>query len=332
LTPSFLPAGKPKGNEVTPALLGRMILLTAAVAIPAFAQDYPARPVRLIVTMAPGGTADIIARMVADQLGNRFAQQIVVDNRAGAGGVVGSTIASKARADGYTIAFVGSSYTINTALHDLPFNPRQSLNPVARLGTAAYVLTAYAGLPVTSVKDLVSLAKQKPGTLNFGAVGTGSFTHMAAELFRMAAAIDIVIVQYKTGVIGDLLGGHIQGYIGGMSQMIPHVRTGKIKALATTGSGRSAALPEVPTVAEAGVPGYEISNWWGLLVPAGTPTSIVNRINQDVRTALESERIKNLFVGEGGDVAFLPPADFGRFLAADMDKWARVVKQANLQK
>ncbi len=304
-----------------------------SASLPAFAQlePYPARPVRLIVTMAAGGTADVIARVIADQLTERFGQQVVVDNRAGAGGVVGSAIAAKARPDGYTMAFIGSSYTISPALYDLPFEPTKSLSPVARLGTASYVLTVHAGLPVASVKELVAFAKQKPGSLSFGAVGTGSFTHLASELFRITAGIDILTVQYKSGVVADLLGGHIHAYIGGMSQMMPHIRAGKVKALGTTGSVRSSALPDVPTISEAGVPRYEVSNWWGLLVPAGAPATIVEKVNKEVRVALDSPKTKKLFINEGGDVSFLAPREFGRFISTDIEKWSRVVRQANIQ-
>ena len=310
-------------------------LLVGGVAFPALCQPpgYPTKPVRLIVTFAAGGTADIISRVIADQLTEQLGQQVIVDNRVGAGGVVGSSIAAKARPDGYTLLNVGSAYTISPALHQLPFDPIRSFNPVARVGTAPYVLTVHTGLPVNSVKDLVALARQKPGAVSFGAAGTGSFVHLATELFRIAAGIDVLIVQYKGGslVATDLLGGHTQAYIGGITQMMPHIRGGKIKALGTTGVVRSSVLPDVPTVSESGV-AYEASNWWGFLVPAGTPKPIIERLNTAISTVIVSPKTKKFFIEEGGEVAYMGPAEFGPFIASDMNKWARVVKASKLEK
>ena len=306
----------------------------AALACLSPAQTYPTKPIRLVVSFAAGGPADIISRVIADQLTERLGQQVIVDNRVGAGGVVGSTVAAKARPDGYTLLNIGSAFTISPSLYELTFDPVKDFAPVAKLGTAPYVLAVHSGLSVNTVKDLIALGKQKPGSLTFGAAGAGSFTHLATELFRMSAGIEILIVQYKGGglVMADLLGGHTQAYIGGLTQLIPHIRSGKIKALGNTGSTRSAVLPDVPTIAEAGVSGYDASNWWGLLVPAGTPRTIIDRLNKELSVVLTSAKTKKFFVDEGGDVSYLAPSEFSPFVASEIAKWARVVKEGKIQR
>lgn len=322
------------GRALRIGLFRGLLFAAGWIACLASAQSYPTKPLRLVVSFAAGGAADIISRVIAEQLTERLGQQVIVDNRVGAGGVIGSTVASKARPDGYTLLNVGSAFAISPSLHDLPFDPIRDFAPVAKLGTAPYVLAVHAGLPANSVKDLIALAKKKPGSVSFGAAGSGSFIHLATELFRISAGIEILIVQYKGGglVTGDLLGGHTQAYIGGLTQLIPHIRSGKVKALGNTGTTRSAVLPDVPTISEAGVPGYDASNWWGFLVPAGTPKPVIDRLNKDLTFILDSDRTKKFFVGEGGNVSYLGPAEFGLFVASEIKKWAKVVKDGKIQR
>lgn len=322
------------GRALRIGLLRGLLFAAGWIAGLACAQSYPTKPLRLVVSFAAGGAADIISRVIAEQLTERLGQQVIVDNRIGAGGIIGSTVVAKARPDGYTLLNVGSAFAISPSLHDLSFDPVKDFAPVAKLGTAPYVLTIHAGLPVNSVKELVALARQKPGSMTFGAAGPGSFIHLATELFRISAGIQILIVQYKGGglVTSDLLGGHTQAYIGGLTQVIPHIRSGKIKALGNTGASRSAVLPNVPTIAEAGVPGYDASNWWGFLVPAGTPKAVIEKLNKELAVVLSSEKTKKFFVGEGGDVSYLGPSEFGPFVTQEIRKWAGVVKEGKIQR
>src|SRR5262249_10983759 len=237
----------------------------------AAAEVYPSKPVRLIVPFPPGGSNDIVARMIGAQLGERLGKQVVVDNRGGAGGVLGTEIAAKSPADGYTPLLLSSAYAINPSLYKLSFDQAKAFAPVTILASGPNALSVFPGLPVKSVKELIALAKEKPGQLNYAAAGVGSFQHLGSELFRSMAGIDIVGVQLKGGgpAMIDVIGGHSQIVIGSLIQSLPHIRSGKLRVLAVGGSKRSGILSDVPTIAEAGVPGYEANNWWGIVAPAG---------------------------------------------------------------
>ena len=283
------------------------VLLAIALGIPAtnaMAQSYPARPVRLIIPFPPGGSNDIVGRMIAAQLGDRLGQQVVPDNRGGAGGTIGTELAAKAPADGYTLLLISTAYAFNTSIYKkLPYDPVKSFVPVALLGSGPGVLVVNPGLPVNSVAELVAFAKERPGKLNNASAGVGSFQHLASELFRIQAGIQWLHVPYKGGgpAMMDLIAGQADVSVGSVIQMLPHVRSGKLKALGTTGAKRSPVLPDVPTVAEAGVPGYEATNWWGLLAPAGTPRSIVDRLHQEVAAVQASTETRRRFETEGAE-------------------------------
>jgi tripartite-type tricarboxylate transporter receptor subunit TctC len=311
-----------------------LICVLAAGFTSAHAQraSYPDRPVRLIVPFPPGGGNDILARAIALRLTDFLGQQVIVDNRGGAGGVLGAEIAAKSPADGYTLLLISSAYAINPSLYKLPYDPAKAFVPVAILATGPNALCVFPGLPVKSVKELVALAREKPGQLNYAAAGVGSFQHLGSELFRIMAGVDIVSVQFKGGgpAMIDVVGGHTQVLIGSLIQALPHIRSGKLRVLGVGGAKRSSILPDVPTIAEAGVPGYEATNWWGIAAPAGTPPPIVERLHKEVAVVLGSAETQKRFLDEGADVVHMSPTEFGAFIAAETAKWTRVVKEANI--
>jgi tripartite-type tricarboxylate transporter receptor subunit TctC len=314
-------------------LLVTLALLLGLGPAVATADVYPSKPVRLIVPFPPGGSNDIVGRMIGAQLGERLGKQVIVDNRAGAGGTLGTEVAAKSPPDGYTLLMISAAYAFNTSLYKLPYDPAKAFVPVAMLGTGPNVVAVFPGLPVSSVKELVALAKAKPGTLNYASAGVGSFQHLASELFKLMAGVDLVGVQFKGGgpATIDVVGGHTQVSFGSLVQALPHIRSGKLKVLAVGGSKRSALLPEVPTVVEAGVPGYEAHNWWGLVAPAGTPPAVVERLHKELSVILTSAETKKRLEAEGAEAVPMSPGDFGAFIAAETVKWARVVKEANIK-
>ena len=309
------------------ALLG--LLFSALV----HAQAYPAKPLRMIIPFPPGGSNDVIGRAIGTQLGEKLGQGVVIDNRGGAGGIIGIEAAMKSPPDGYTLLLISTTLPMSVALGRLPTDVMKSFIPVSLLGTGPSVLVVPAALPVDSVKDLVELARKKPGALNAASAGIGSFQHFATELFRLQSGADFVIVQYKGGgpALTDTLAGHVHMNLGSLVQMIPHIRSGKLKALGVGSPRRNAALPEVPTIAEAGVAGYEANNWWGILVPAGTPAAITARLRQDIAAILESPETRKRFEVEGGETARMSAEEFGALIGAETAKWTRVVKDAGIK-
>jgi tripartite-type tricarboxylate transporter receptor subunit TctC len=321
----------PSARLLTTLALGLLLLSAAAAA--AAADVYPSKPVRLIVPFPPGGSNDIVGRMIGAQLGERLGKQVIIDNRTGAGGTLGTEIAAKSPPDGYTLLGISAAYAFNTALYKLPYDPATAFVPVAMLGTGPNVLAVFPGLPVSSVKELVALAKAKPGQLNYAAAGVGSFMHLAGELFKMAAGVDIVGVQFKGGgpATIDVVGGHTQITLGSLVQALPHIRSGKLKALAVGSSRRSPLLPEVPTMAEAGVPGYEAYNWWGIVAPAGTPPTVVERLHRELSVILASAETQKRLAAEGAEAVPMSTAEFSAFIAAETARWTRVVKEAGIK-
>jgi tripartite-type tricarboxylate transporter receptor subunit TctC len=317
---------------------GMLLALVLALAVSvgsgfAAADSYPSKPIRLIIPFPPGGSNDIVGRLIAAKLSENLGKQVVVDNRGGAGGVIGSEAAAKSPADGYTLLIVSAAYAFNPALYKLPFDPVKSFTPIAKLGSGPNSLTVHPSVPANTVKELIALAKQKPGQLICGCSGVGSFQHMGTELFKSMAGIDFKIVQFKGGgpAMIDQLGGHSQFSLGSLIQTLPHIQSGKFRVLGTGGSKRSTILPNVPTIAEAGVPGYEATNWWGILAPAGTPAPIAERLNKEIKTLLASAEVQKLFQNEGADVDYLGPAEFGPFVEKEIVKWGKVVKEANIK-
>ncbi len=318
-----------------PALSVTILALALGLspAVAAAADVYPSKPVRLVIPFPPGGSNDIVGRMIGTQLTERLGKQVVIDNRGGAGGVLGTELAATSPPDGYTLLLISSAYAINPSLYKLPYDPAKAFVPVAILATGPNALTVFPGLPVKSVKELIALAREKPGQLNYAAAGVGSFQHLASELFRLMTGVQIVGVQFKGGgpAMIDVVGGHTQVLMGSLIQSLPHIRSGKLRALGVGGAKRSPILPDVPTIAEAGVPGYEATNWWGIVAPAGTPPPIVDRLHKEVSGILTSAEAQKRFLDEGAEVVHMSPAEFGTFIAAETAKWTRVIKEANIR-
>jgi tripartite-type tricarboxylate transporter receptor subunit TctC len=316
--------------------VGLALALAAAIgsANALAADSYPTKPVRLIIPFPPGGSNDIVGRMVAMQLSEHLGKQVVADNRGGAGGIIGTETAAKAVPDGHTLLLISSAYAFNPSLYkSLPFDPLKSFIPVTLLGTGPNLLAVHPGVPANSVKELIALAKAKPGELNYASAGVGTFQHLGSELFRIMAGVNIVCVQFKGGgpATLDVIAGHTQISIGSLIQTLPHIRTGRLRALGTGGAKRNATLPEIPTIAEAGVPGYEANNWWGLLVPTHTPQPIIDRLYKELGAIVNSQETQKRFQTEGAEAAMMPSAQFGKFITAEITKWARVVKEAGIK-
>lgn len=315
------------------AMRASLALLLALACALAHAQAYPAKPVRLIIPFPPGGSNDVVGRVIAAQLGERLGQGVIVDNRGGGGGTIGINAAAKSPADGYTLLFVSVGFPVSIALGQLPQEALQWFVPVAAVGTGPSLLVVPPTLPVNSLQELLALAKRKPGELNAAAAGVGSFQHLATELFRLQAGIDIVIVQYKGGgpALTDTIAGQVQLNIGSAVQNVPQVRSGKLRALGVGGPHRLSALPEVPTFAEAGLPGAEATNWWGIVAPAGTPAAALGRLQAEIAAILDSAQTQRRFQTEGADVLRMTAGEFGKHIAAETEKWTRVVKQAGIK-
>jgi tripartite-type tricarboxylate transporter receptor subunit TctC len=311
---------------------GLLLPLAPTVAAQDGARDYPSKPIRLIIPFPPGGSNDVVGRMIATQMGERLGKQVVVDNRAGAGGVVGTEIAANAPKDGYTIQIVSIAHAVNPWLYKLPYDPIKAFTPISLLASGPNVVAVNPGLPVSSIKDLVALAKQKPGELQYASAGVGSFQHLGGELFKLEAGVDLLHVPFKGGgpAMIDVIGGHTKLLFSSLVQTTPHIRSGKLKALAVGGSKRNAVLPDVPTVAESGVPTYEAMNWWGLVAPAGTPASIVERLHRVVQEVQTSADVQKQFATEGAEIVSMSAADFGAFMEKEMAKWGRVVKEGGI--
>ena len=301
---------------------------------PLAAEDpYPAKPVRLIIPFAPGGSTDIIGRLIAAKLSERLGKQVVPENRSGGGGTIGMELVAKAQPDGYTLLFPSSAIAINPLLYKVPYDPVKSFIPIAKMGNGPVVLTVHPGVPANSVKELIALAKKQPGKLVCAAAGVGSFMHLGSELFKLMAGIDIMMVQFKGGgpAMIDTMGGHSQISLGTLTQSLPQIKAGKLKALGFGGAARSKLLPDLPTISEAGVPGYEAAIWWGLFAPAGTPKAIVDRLHKEIEGILNSEDTKKIFETQGAEAELMGPADFVKFIQAETVKWGKVVKEAKIQ-
>jgi tripartite-type tricarboxylate transporter receptor subunit TctC len=306
-------------------------LLTPA--IPAAAQsDYPNRPVRLIIPFPPGGSNDVVGRLVGTHLSDKLGKQVVVDNRAGAGGVVGTELLSKAPPDGYTLGVVSIAHAVNPWLYPLPYDPK-ALAPVGIMATGTNVLVVHPSLPVRSVQELIALAKQKSGDLQYASAGVGSFQHLGTELFKLEAGIDLVHVPYRGGgpSMTAVLGGHNKIMMSSLVQTTPHIKSGRLIALATGGKQRSPILPDVPTVAESGVPTYEALNWWGIVAPPGTPPEIIAKVHAALSQVQDLPEVQKQFDAQGAAVHKMSSAEFGKFIESELTRWQRVVKEAGIK-
>jgi tripartite-type tricarboxylate transporter receptor subunit TctC len=303
--------------------------LAGAVSLPASAQAWPSKPVRIIVPFAAGGPADIYARALAEKLSGALGQPFVVEDKPGGGSIVGTDQVAKSAPDGYTLLMMSNTHTVNESLiPDRPFQLLRDFVPVAPVNYSDLVMVVHPSVPVSSLKEFIALAKAKPGQLNYASSGPGTPYHMAGELFKAMAGVDIVHVPYKgsSGARTDILGGQVQMMFDAITTMAPNVQAGKLKALGTSGKDRSSVLPSVPTVSEAGVPGYEATIWLGVMAPAGTPKPIIDRLNAEIRRIVTSADIKAAWDKQGAVAMAMTPEEFDHYLRADIEKWARIVK------
>jgi tripartite-type tricarboxylate transporter receptor subunit TctC len=312
------------------------LMIACLPAAPARAQTdaYPSKTVRLIVGQSPGGATDIVARLTAQKLSENVRQSVIVENRTGAAGSIGANFVAKSPPDGYTLLVVSSSYAINPSLYtNLPFDPVKDLAPVALIAEAPFLLVIHPSLPVHSVRELVALAKAKPGQLNFASGGNGSSGHLAGELFKHLAGIDLVHVPYKGAgpALVEVMTGQVHMTFGSVLSSLQHVRSGRLRALAVTSAKRSAALPELPTVAEAGVKDYRRTTWYGLLAPAATSPSLVASISEEIRKAVNSDDVKKRILSDGAEPEGSSPKEFQEFLAAEIRTAHDIARRAGLK-
>ncbi|MFO1314126.1 MAG: tripartite tricarboxylate transporter substrate binding protein [Burkholderiales bacterium] len=305
--------------------------LAFAVCAPARA-DYPDRPIHVVVPFPAGGGADVLARTIMPRVARELAATIVIENRPGAGGNTGAEYVARAAPDGYTLLYgTNGTHAINRSLYaNIPFDPVRDFAPVSRMTQIAALLVVYPGLPVATVGELIAYAKANPGRVFFASAGNGTTSHLAGELFKTVAQVDIVHTPYRGGALAanDLMGGHVAMMIDVMPNVLPLAKGGKLRALAVTTASRVPAAPEIPTVAESGLPGFEVSAWDGILAPAGTPPAVIDRLNAAIRAALADPEVRDALIARGAQPVPSTPDAFARHIAAESDKWAQVVKKA----
>jgi tripartite-type tricarboxylate transporter receptor subunit TctC len=315
------------GFRCTHRFLGTLLLAGATPWVAA--QDYPNKPVRIVVPFAAGGPADVYARFLAQRLQDAMGQTFIVDDRPGAGSIIGTDAVAKSAPDGYTLLLMSNTHTVNESLiATKPFQLMRDFAPIAAINSSDLVLVARSGLPVTTLAELIAAAKAKPGSLTYASSGPGTPYHMAGELFKAMAGVSILHIPYKgsSGARSDVLGGQVDLMFDAVPTMSEHIRAGKVKALGTTGTARSAVLPDVPTIAEAGVPGYEATIWLGLMAPKSTPAAIVSRLNSEVVKILVNAEVTRAWKAQGATPMPMSVAEFTRYLDDDIVKWAHIVK------
>ena len=299
----------------------------------AAAQPYPVRPIRIIIGFLPGSSSDVLARFLAHKLTEALGQQVIVDNRAGANGIIAAEIASKANADGHTLLLISTSHTMNAARPKLPYDPVKSFTPITTLGIGGLVLVAHPGFPAGSVKELIALARAKPQTVSYAIAGVGGINHFSAALFERIAQVQMLPIAYKGGApaLTDVIAGQVNLMFGTQTLALRQIQAGKVKALGVTTAKRSAHLPDVPPIAEAGAPGYEIGIWWGLIGPAGLPAGIVSRLGKEIDAILKLPETAKRLDADAAEPWLLPSGAFGKHLAAEVDNWRRVAREAKIQ-
>jgi len=306
----------------------------ACAAGAAMAQDYPARPIRLIVPWPPGGGADVIARVIFQTVGDALGQQVIVDNRGGASTIIGMEIVAKSTPDGYTLGFPTSNLAVNPALYaKLPFDAARDFSPVMHAVNGLYILAVNPALPAKSVRELIALAKASPGKLNASIAGAGTPTHLGLEQFKAMAGVNIAAINYKGAAPAatGLLSGETQIMFVSAPTVLAQVQAGKLRALAVMGAKRSSALPALPTVAESGLDGYAVSEWYGVVAPAGTAAARVNRINAELRKVLAQAQVKQRLAVVGAEIVASTPQEFGAFIKSEIAKWGKLVREAGIK-
>ena len=314
--------------------LGLVAATVAGLMLPAGAQDYPTKPVRIVVPFAAGGPADVFARPLAQYLSESLKQSFVVEDQPGAGSIIGTNAVAHAAPDGYTLLAMSNTHTTNESLVPTkPFGLMRDFVPVSPINYSDLVMVVHPSVAAKDLKEFIALAKSKPGGLNYASSGTGTPYHMAGELFKSMSGTDIQHVPYRgsSGARNDVIGGQVQMMFDAITTMAPNVQAGQVRALGTTGDKRSTVLPDVPTVAEAGVPGYEATIWLGIMAPKGTPQAIVDKLNAEIRKVVNAPAVKETWAKQGAVPMNMTPAEFGAYLEKDIVKWANVVKTANIK-
>jgi len=314
-----------KGVPYAACLAAALVYMTAAHAQPA----YPQKPIRLVVPFPPGGGTDILARLFGQKMSETLGQQIIIDNRGGAGGTLGTDIAAKAAPDGYTLILVSGSHAINPGLYQkLPYDSVSDFAPITQIATSPGILVVNPSLPVKSVKDLIALARAKPGQINYASAGSGTPPHLAGELFKVMAKIDMVHVPYKGNApaFTDVIGGQVSLIFPTMPSAMPFIKSGKLRPIAVTSAKRSPAAPDIPTIAESGLPGYEATSWYGILAPARTPPQIVARLHEVLVSVIGAPDMQDKLAAQGLDPVGNTPQQFAAVIKSEIAKWAKVVK------
>jgi tripartite-type tricarboxylate transporter receptor subunit TctC len=318
--------------RVTVARLVAAAFLLPMLASVAAAQTFPVRPLRIVVPQAPGGASDALARIMGQRLADRWHQQVVVDNRTGAGGIIGTEIVAKSAPDGYTLLLAyDGTHAINASLYkSLPFSTLNDFSTVATLANVPFVMAINPALPAKSVSEFIAYAKANDGKVNYGSAGNGSANHLLGVMFSKGAGVSLVHVPYKGAApaLTDLIGGTIQAVFTSMPSVVGFVQAGRVRALAVTSAKRSATLPNLPTIAEAAIPGFDVHPWFGLLAPARTPAAVVNRMNEDIAALIRTREVADAFAAQGAEPFITTPDAFNRILKRDIDKWAVVVKES----
>ena len=319
-------------SNLLAAVVSPILYLVLVDAVTA-AEAYPAKPIRVVVGFAPGGNIDIVARLVAQKMTIALGEPVVVDNRGGAGGMIGADLVAKSTPDGYTLLVVSSSHMINAVtIKDSPYDPIKDFSPVTTLTYGPHFVSVNAAMPVSSIKDLIALAKAKPNTINIGNAGVGSLTHLEGAYFGSAAGIDVVHVPYKStnGAFSDMIAGQVQVVFSSTVSTLPFAKTGKIKVLAMTGSKRLAAFPEVPTLSESGVPGFVVDSVAGMLAPAKTPRAIVDRLSSEAIKFLGAPEIQSALITQGGEARGSTPQQYATIISNEIARWKKVVANAGI--
>jgi len=314
-------------------IVGGLAGAASLMAGTALAQAYPVKPIRFVAAFPAGGPSDIVARAIGRRMSEVLGQSVVIENRTGAGGNIGAEAVAKAAPDGYTVLLGGSYVTIAPSLYKKPpFDPIRDFAPVSLIVSNQYVLVTHPSVPARTVRDLIKVAKAQPGKLNYASTGPGSPPRLCAELFKSMAGVDMVNITYKgaTPALVDMIGGHIDVYFGGISGALPPIAGDKVRPLAVTSNKRSSQLPDIPTVAEAALPGYDITTWFGLLAPAGTPREIVNKLNGVIVAIVGDPEMKNYLIGQGVDPVTNTPEQFAAYIKGEVPKFAKIVKAAGI--
>lgn len=310
------------------------LLMVAIGPVAAFAQNYPAKPIRFIVPFPPGGGNDTLARLIGQKLTAATGQQVIIDNRPGAGGAIGAEVAAKSAPDGYTIFLAGvATHGINPNLRkNLPYDPLKDFDAVSLIASAPLLVVVHPSLPVKSVRQLIALAKKEPGKINYASNGAGGSSHMAVELFKMMTGTNLVHIPYKglSPALTDLLSGEVQLMFSSAVAMLPQVKAGRLRAIAMTGAKRSPAIPDIPTVAEAGVPGYETGSWYGIVVPAGTPKPAIDKLSREVVAIVHSPDITKRLTDEAVIPIGSTPEEFSAHIRKELARWAKVIRQSGI--